>query len=206
MKNTLTFEQLSADSVLSDLDLLTVAQLIYDTDPYIYPAMCSAAEAEKIFPCLLSAGTDSMFCKQNLFVARLDCIIVGVILWHSGPLVWENKAFIEACNTQSVRIAPTFEQVAREYLSTYDQPTADVSVINVCVESVVRGKGIGTAMLAAFIARHESESMELVTLTENTIAIDLYKRSGFDILREEDGFSVDNLKPRCYIMSRIVHK
>ena len=206
MKNTLTFEQLSADSVLSDLDLLTVARLIYDTDPYIYPAMCSAAEAEKIFPCLLSTGTDSMFCKRNLFVARLGGIIVGVILWHSGSLVWDQQTFIEVCNSQNLSIAPTFEQVAREYLSTYDQPTADVSVINVCVESVVRGKGIGTAMLAAFIARHESESMELVTLTENTIAIGLYKRSGFEIQREEDGFSVSATKPRIYVMSRVSHK
>lgn len=206
MKNTLTFEQLSSDSVLSDVDLLTVARLIYDTDPYIYPPMCSAAEAEKIFPYLLSAGTDSMFHKQNLFIARLNGIIIGVILWHSGPLVWDRKAFIEACNAQNIPIASTFEQVAREYLSTYDQPTADTSIINVCVESVVRGKGVGTAMLAAFIARHESEAMELHTLTENTIAIDLYKRNGFEIQREEDGFSIEPLKPRCYIMSRVAHK
>ncbi len=206
MKNTLTFEQLAEDSVLNEKDLLTIARLIYDTDPYIYPAMCSTAEAEKILPCLLSAGTDSMFCKQNLFIARLDGIVVGVILWHSGPLVWEHKAFIEACNSQGIRIAPTFEQVAREYLSTYNQPTADISIINICVESSVRGKGVGTEMMKAFIARHEGESMELVTLTENTIAIDLYKRSGFEILREEDGFSIENPKPRCYTMSRMAHK
>ena len=149
---------------------------------------------------------DSMFCKQNLFVTRLNSDIVGVILWHNGPFVWEQKAFIEACNSQSVPIAPTFEQVAREYLSTYDQPTADISIINACVESSVRGRGIGTAMLAAFIAQHESESMELHTLTENTIAIDLYKRNGFEIQREEAGFSIEPLKPRCYIMSRVAHK
>ena len=206
MKNTLTFEQLSEDSVLDEKDLLTIARLIYDTDPYIYPAMCSAAEAEKIIPYLLSAGTDSMFCKQNLFVTRLNNNVVGVILWHNGPLVWEQKAFIESCNSQSIRIAPTFEQVAREYLSTYDQPTADISIINVCVDASVRGSGIGTEMLKTFIARHKSESMELVSLTENTIAIDLYKRFSFEILREEDGFSVDNLKPRCYVMCRKAHK
>lgn len=206
MKNTLTFEQLTANSVLDEMDLLAIARLIYDTDPYIYPAMCSAAEAEKIFPCLLSAGTDSMFRKQNLFVARLDGIIVGVILWHSGPLVWEHKAFIEACNSQNISIAPTFEQVAQEYLSTYDQPTADISIINICVEPSVRSRGVGTEMLKAFIARHKCESMELVTLTENTIAIDLYKRNGFEIQREEGGFSIDPQKPRCYIMSRVAHK
>ena len=206
MKNTLTFEQLTANSVLDEMDLLAIARLIYDTDPYIYPAMCSAAEAEKIIPYLLSAGTDSMFCKQNLFVARLNNNVVGAILWHNGPLVWEQKAFIETCNSQSIPIAPTFEQVAREYLSTYDQPITDISIINVCVDTSVRGSGVGTEMLKAFIARHKSKSMELVTLTENTIAIDLYKRSGFEILREEDGFSVENPKPRCYTMSRIAHK
>lgn len=206
MKNILTFEQLFEDSVLDEKDLLTIARLIYDTDSYIYPAMCSAAEAEKIIPYLLSAGTDSMFCKQNLFVARLNNNVVGVILWHYGPLVWKQKAFIETCNSQSIQIAPTFEQVAREYLSTYDQPTADISIINVCVEASVRGKGVGTEMLKAFIGRHKSESMELVTLTENTIAIDLYKRSGFEILREEDGFSVENPKPRCYTLSRMAYK
>lgn len=206
MKNTLTFEQLDVDSVLDEGDLLTIARLIYDTDPYIYPAMCSAAEAEKIIPYLLSAGTDSMFCKQNLFVARLNNNVVGVILWHNGPLAWKRKAFIETCNAQSIRIAPTFEQVAQEYLSTYDQPTADISIINVCVDASVRGSGVGTEMLKAFIARHKSESMELVTLTGNTIAIDLYKRRGFEILREEDGFSVEYPKPRCYIMSRKEYK
>lgn len=206
MKNTLTFEQLSEDSVLDEKDLLTIARLIYDTDPYIYPAMCSAAEAEKIIPYLLSARTDSMFCKQNLFVTRLNNNVVGVILWHNGPLVWEQKAFAEACNSQNIPIAPAFEQVAREYLSTYDQPTADISIINVCVDASVRGSGIGTEMLETFIAWHKSESMELVSLTENTIAIDLYKRFSFEILREEDGFSVDDLKPRCYVMYRKAHK
>ena len=48
MKNTLTFEQLSTDSVLDEKELLAITQLIYDTDPYIYPAMCSAADAEKM--------------------------------------------------------------------------------------------------------------------------------------------------------------
>ena len=206
MKNTLTFDQLTADSVLDEMDLLVIARLIYDTDPYIYPAMCSAAEAEKIFPCLLSAGTDSMFRKQNLFVARLDGIIVGVILWHSGPLVWEHKAFIEACNSQNISIAPTFEQVATEYLSTYDQPIADISIINVCVEFSVRSRGVGTAMLCAFMEQHKDKSLELVTLKENAIAIDLYKRSGFEILQEEDGFSTEDPKPRCYKMSHIAHK
>ena len=78
--------------------------------------------------------------------------------------------------------------------------------ITVCVDAEVRGRGIGTEMLKAFITRHKSESMELVTLTENTIAIDLYKRNGFEILWEKEGFSVDNPKPRCYAMSRMAHK
>ena len=188
MKNTLTFKQLDVDSVLDEVDLLTIARLIYDTDPYIYPAMCSAAEAEKIIPYLLSAGTDSMFCKQNLFVARLNNNVVGVILWHNGSLVWKQKAFIEACNSQSIRLAPTFEQVAREYLSTYDQPTADISIINVCVDSSVRGRGVGTEMLKAFIARHKCESMELVTLTENTIAIDLIREEVLKSYRKKTVF------------------
>lgn len=206
MKNTLTFEQLSADSVLDEKELLAITKLIYDTDPYIYPAMCSAAEAEKIIPCLLSTGTDSMFCKQNLFVARLNGDIVGIILWHNGPLLWDQKAFIEVCNSQNIPIAFTFEQVAREYLSTYAKPSADVNIINVCVDASLRNRGIGAEILQAFIARHEGESMELVTLTENSIAIDLYKRNSFEILYEEDGFSISSTKPSVYIMSRMVHK
>ena len=206
MKNTLSFEQLAADSFLNNKELLAIARLIYETDPYIYPAMCSAAEAEKIIPCLLSEGTDSMFCKQNLFVARLNGNIVGIILWHNGPLLWNRNAFIEVCNSQNIPISFTFEKVAREYLSAYAKPNANISIINVCVDTSVRSRGIGAEMLQAFIARHEGESIELVTLTGNTIAIDLYKRSGFEILREEDGFSVSSTKPSVYIMLRMVDK
>lgn len=206
MKNTLMFEQLSTNSVLDEKELLSITQLIYDTDPYIYPAICSEAEAKKIFPRLLSAGTDLMFCKKNLFVARLNGDIVGIILWHNGPLLWDKKAFKEVCNSQNIPIAFTFEQVAREYLSTYAKPSANISIINVCVDASVRSRGIGAEMLQAFIARHEGESMELVALMENSIAIDLYKRNGFEILKKEYGFSVSATKPRVYIMSRMVYK
>lgn len=206
MKNTLTFKQLSVDSILSDTDLLSIAKLIYATDPYIYPAMCSVTDMEKIFPSLISAGTDSMFCKQNLYIARLDSDIVGVILWYSGPLIWDRHAFIELCDSQNIPVTSTFKQVTQEYLSTYDKPTTDISIINVCVDASVRGIGIGTVMLESFIDQHKSKSMELVTLKENTIAINLYKRCGFEILREEDGFSVSAIKPRSYIMVRAAHK
>ena len=147
-----------------------------------------------------------MFCKQNLFIARLDSNIVGIILWHSGPLIWENKSFIASCSSQNATIAPTFEQVALEYLGTYDRPTADISIVNVCVNSSVRGIGIGTAMLHTFIDQHQGKSLELVTLKENAIAIDLYKRNGFEIQQEEDGFSIANPKPRCYAMFCKAHK
>ena len=202
MQNILTFEQLTADTPMTREELLSVAHLIYGTDPYIYPAMCSAEEAEKILPRLLTDGVDAMFCKQNLFVARLQDRIISLILWHEGPLIWNKNAYLNTCKSENIPVSPTFDQVAREYLGAYDRPAAEVSIINVCVVPDLRGKGVAAANLQAFISGRKEKSMELVTLKDNAAAVALYERNGFCVVREENGFAVGDVKPRCLVMRR----
>lgn len=180
-----------------DEQLRAVAGMIYDTDPYIYPAMfASREEAIDIIPLMIRSG-DSMFCPENLFVAEAEQHVVGIILWHKGPLIWETDVY-HRCGGHSMFI----EKVRDGYFSSYQNvPEDTVSLINICVRSDTRGQGIGGQMLDAFF-RETPGSSELYVLADNQRAIRLYQTKGFHITKQLEGFSLEVKKPLCYKMER----
>jgi len=172
-----------------------IAGLIYDTDPYIYPAMFhSREEAVGIIPRMIQAG-DRMFNCRNMFVAEEDGRIVGLILWIRGPLVWEPDIYCR-CGGNSADI----DKVCNEYFSQYS--TCDdgiISVINCCVSSGKRNMGIGQGLLQSFM-REVRGVCELFVLSDNEPAVRLYQRNGFRICGQYDGFSAEGPRPKCFRM------
>ena len=65
--------QLSETDYLSVSQYKCISELIFDTDPYIYPALFGEGSAGitnacKLLPIVFESGEDCMFRKQNLFV------------------------------------------------------------------------------------------------------------------------------------------
>ncbi len=193
---TISFVQLSSDAALSSANYTELADLIYDTDPYIYPAMFGSREnAAAVLPQLFSSQ-DTMFRVENCFTAFLGNRIVGLLLWVSGQLFWSPEPLKLAAERLGIPVSPYLEAVAREYVGRYAEREANdlISVVNVCVSADMRGMGIATELLKRFIVKHPWCAMELCVLKSNRQAIRLYRSAGFEVVGEYNGFSSDN---RC---------
>ena len=178
----------------SEKRLKDVAGLIYDTDPYIYPALFhSREEALEIIPKMFNAG-DRMFTAENIFIAEYEDRIVGMILWHKGPMVWNNTQY-NLCGGSS----PYLDDVTARYFSSYSSvPDDTIAIINVC--SSIKDNGIGTKMIRSFMNKFPGK-YELYVLADNDRAVSLYKKFDFIIESESNGYSVDNRNLPCYKMT-----
>ncbi len=138
-----------------------------------------------------------MFCRDNLFVAESEEHIIGLVLWHQGPMLWDSDIY-RSCGGDSDHI----EDVESQYFASYQNvPPSTVSLLNICISRDVRGQGIGGKMLDAFLCLNNGP-FELYVLADNPVAIKMYQTKGFRITDQIDGFSLGNIKPLCYKMER----
>lgn len=187
-----------------------ISELIYETDPYIYPALFGAGKAgreaaSEILPMTFESGRDTMFHKNNLFLYMENERVLGIILWHKGRLSWSSDVIARIAQYSEIELnnenimAVRDDYVNAEYAAT----AADmISLINICVDSSRRGQGIGRQMMEDFIGSHTGERMSLCVLADNGGAVKLYKSMGFNIVSESSGFSLTSDKPKCYEMTR----
>lgn len=204
--------QLTDNDTLTQEQYSAISRLIFETDPYIYPAIFGEGSrgmqnAVAILPSVFELKKDAMFAKNNLFVLFNNEDIIGLILWCDKNLEWNIESLLEIANEKGIELnKENIELVRKEYVdSRYldgEQNYNHMSLINVCVNSNYRGTGVGTHMLNCFIKEHTQGTMELAVLADNTPAIKLYQRFGFRIYQEEDGFSLIKEKPKCLIMRR----
>ncbi|MCR5048172.1 MAG: GNAT family N-acetyltransferase [Saccharofermentans sp.] len=212
MIDNVEFFQLANDSVLGESHYKSIAKLIYDTDPFIYPAMFGEGDegrrtAVKVLSLLLRKGTDPMFCLDNIFIKMKRNKIVGLILWNKGELSWDYGVLMSAAQEAGVVLDKKRLDIVKEnyFSDNYDSSVCErISLINVCVDNKQRGEGVGNSLLKEFITRHDGD-MELVVLSDNSEAVKLYQKYGFVISNEKNGFSLTDNKPGCYEMIRKVN-
>jgi ribosomal protein S18 acetylase RimI-like enzyme len=203
--------QLSSECNLLNDQFKSISELIYDTDPFIYPAMfgndiTGRNNAITILTDLLIKGTDKMFCLDNFFVAITDNQIVGLILWYKGILLWDINDLLLSANENNITLKTKELEIVKNayfgknYVNGSDN--ARTSLINVCIKNNYRGLGIGSHLLKEFIGCHENEELELYVIRDNSVAIKLYQKNGFHITNQLEGFSLTGEKPQCYEMVR----
>ncbi|MCR4793051.1 MAG: GNAT family N-acetyltransferase [Lachnospiraceae bacterium] len=203
---------ISADEMLSIEQYADIARLIYQTDPYIYPAIfgygdegiqCAISILSEVFEC----KKDEMFSKDNLYVLEERGRIIALILWYKGKLNWDPKYIIEIAEKKGIILDKNnIELVRKEYVEYCYADSTDnnntVSIINVCVSENKRRTGIGSKILESFIFEQGSQTYELTVLADNAHAISVYKKFGFSIVKTEEGFALIPQRPLCYTMRR----
>ena len=201
----LYFRQLRQSHKLDSTRLKKIAELIYKTDEYIYPDIFGDEKAAiTVLPELLREGTDSMFALKNLFVCEYAGKVVGLILWHEGPLNWCTKPLRKALHNCGYEIPAQLDAVEQEYVSGYEEKThaETISLLNVCVDPEMRGHEIGKRMLRAFQQEHANAPMELCVLSDNGSAIQLYESCGFRFCGEEQAYPSQKADHFRKLMSR----
>lgn len=195
--------QLRRRDRLTPGELATIAELIYETDEYIYPALFPTKTiAIEVLGEVLKRG-DGLFDVDNIYVAKLNKEIVGLILWVDGPLAFDHSV-IEATARRLRCPIRNLDVLIYEYFDMYAEASRAgvTTIINLCVAGHMRRRGIGRFLLGNFLDNGPDAIYELSVLADNHAAISLYEQHGFMVSGEYDGFALGKAKPRCLDMVR----
>lgn len=183
-----------------------IAALIYQTDPFIYPALFglsrfSSIYAKRKLPLMMKEN--SIFTSENILVAESNDKIVGV------AVVLEEKNSINCKCVSEYAIGEAGKDVCDKYFNKIKHHIYDDEsyILCFCVDQKERGKGIGKAMLGSIIRACKHNKMRLHVLEKNENAIELYSKYGFNKSSNipEDGYAYIGKNkrektPKCYEM------
>lgn len=170
-----------------------IAELIYETDPYIYPFWFDNNKEEGVRVLsekMLEPGF--IFYYDNLYVAYDKTVdrIVGVIcaLDKSIDLNYDYSN-LEAVNSNYEFTIKNYVKPIIEEVKDFRPDTLYLS--NVCIDTGYRGKKIGTKLLGYFIKQMEKagyNQFALDCLLHNLRAKNLYHGFMFKEMKEIIGF------------------
>lgn len=185
-----------------------IAELIYDTDPFIYPFWFGNNKSEAIR--VLSNKIDDkgfVFHYDNLYVAydMETNAIVGFIcaLDKSINFNYDYSELEKINSNYDFTIKNYIKPIIKDVVE-YDDNS--IYIINVCVKQNLRGKHIGTRLLGYFLSQMEEQGYDkfyLDCLLHNLRARNLYHSFSFREMKEVVGFDgTDSSKVEVVAMLR----
>ena len=184
-------------------DLERLSELIYNTDPYIYPYWFGSVEncKKELAPLLLE---DKFFFNiNNIYVAENDegnILGLTVVLDKETDLDYDYTKLKEKNENYDFTIDNYISQLIKE---VKEEDFAYIS--NVCVDPNYRDLHIGTYMVDKLIEIYKNkmyEEIALDVLAGNPRAIHLYEKMGFEKSSDiVEGFAGKDLeKPDVFTM------
>lgn len=170
-----------------------VARLIYQADPYIYPALFGSREvATRVMPSLIRRDRGP-FSARNIRAATRegDVLAVAVVLDGPDPLVVADVR--EAFADQGLVPPSTLPDVVDRYFAHIADERGRY-VLVLAVDPRHRGQGLGGALLTAVSREPPRRQVSLHVLSDNAHAARLYARLGFVVVGVEAGYSPDPLR------------
>lgn len=218
----LYFEHFTADPTitvhcLADNDNATfyttaIAALLYQADPYIYPAAFGddLKRAANVIAYFID-NSISYFSPKNIFVVMFGSKAVGA-------MVLLDDSDYSDVDTEAVRrrfpwLPETFEYTCKKIFDTAKNDASNdcMYLCTLAVDEQFRKKHIAKRMIGEAIlyhiikdGNHRSKSIRLHVLRNNEAAIRLYLKCGFETDYDDvhEGFSVIGKKPDILIMTR----
>jgi ribosomal protein S18 acetylase RimI-like enzyme len=182
-----------------------IAELIYGTDPFIYPAAFgSVKNAKKILPDFMQKQ-DNIFAYENLRIAVADGHIAGVsvVLEHAPDSEMDTAGLI----AQYPSLPKSFRHANQMYFGTlpkyFESSENCVYILCLSVSPKYRGNRIGEMLLKNTIKQYPNQNILLHVLSDNGIAVSLYKKYGFQFNGDEQpGYAYSGSAPKCHEMLR----
>ena len=176
-----------------ELDILThpsdyreTAEIIYNTDPYIYHDLFGDSEnAQKV----LSFSFDnpgSVFYKRAVYIvkSKITGEVISSALFHTNDFVWDTNVMLQDFEKAGIVPPESFFAAAEYMIKTYNFRKIGCSMCNISVKENYRHQGIAFFMLTKLLERNSKSTVELTVLKDNVNAINLYKKLGFKIIGE----------------------
>lgn len=179
-----------------------LAQLIMDTDPYIYADLFGSKNvACKVLPYLFRLDK-GIFRKNSYYICLRNGKIVAMAALFKAGDTWDQSsvktAFIEAGEP----LPESFDAVS-EYFKSAHNYTPGTKACNVCVTQNLRGQGLGDFMVKQLIRLAGNSDICLSVMQDNIAAVKLYQSNGFKIIYEFDDYGgYGNAPIKCYFMIR----
>lgn len=169
-----------------------IAQLIYNTDKYIYPtAFTNVKKLQKEFYRLLNS--DNLFNKNNIRVIEIDKKIAGVAVIISSK-TFAKRPIIRHQNEK-------YHDVCKSYFDLLSDIFYEDTVYLACVsvDETYQNRGIAKYIIKHVIKEFSPKKILLDTLIENS-STNLYKKMGFKVVKEKYGYAYHKKPPKCVEM------
>lgn len=171
-------------------DLDDVSKLIYDTEPALFSLLFGKKRNKALerIKKIVKAGNNS-FGYEYIYLAIENNQIVGLTIIYKkedSDKNIESNVFSESLDFLSLIKLIFFEKILISRVLTKNLDEHELYISNVCVDKKHRGKGIGTFLLNNIHKEAEKQNCKRIILDvskDNSIAITLYKKSGFTISR-----------------------
>lgn len=178
-------------------NLEQVAELIYKTDPYIYPIWFKNYDSWEDVLIELIKTEGSVFNYKNIVVAISETNIVGILVYldSKSNLFFDYKKYI--------KINRYFKYTILKYIIHLKDNIKDgvVYIPNICVNEGYRKLNIGTRLIEFIKNKNKDKSLGLHCLKKNIPALKLYHKTNFKVIKELRGFNLPyKIPPKIYEM------
>ena len=180
---------------------LRIAELLYETDRYIYPYWFKTKqEGIKVLSSLLDEH-DSLFSLNNFIVATMNNQIVGILHFFNGS---QNLTFnySQLANTNF-----NYNHVVKNYILPLEEKVNKNSayVFGLRVADAYTRQHIGESLMNSFLKTLKPNTTAMLdVLADNKPALALYLKTGFQIDSTYKGYNGYRMhKPICHSMSQI---
>lgn len=187
-------------------NLKKVAGLIYDTDPFIYPAAFGSRRyAMKMLPAMMEQKC--IFHVDNVRIAEIEGTIVGI------AVIINSSSYMAPPSLDSRKPSKGFVDVCENYFREIPEALSAVAdslhLACLCVDSSVRGQRVGEVLLKNVICQCREQNATAITLDvleQNSVAIRLYRNFGFETISCGRGYSFGTVAPSCLRMMLNLNK
>lgn len=174
-------------------DKNAVAELIYESDIYIYPYWFdSKKEGVKVISKMIDGET--LYNYKNVTVAECDGKIAGALVSLYCPVIEKKENILRAFSLSRVKSDERTDKIFNDYYLPMSESLNGYYIANVAVNKEYRSRGIASKLITKILEGKGLCHLECVK--ENIGAWRLYERLGFKIKNEYPGvFGVP-----CYYM------
>ena len=179
-----TSDEVSVRPLAPSDNLDEVAELIYLTDPYIYPYWFDTL-GDGIAVIKEMISLDTLYNAKNITVAVADGKVVGLVVSRQCPFAEDEREIELAFTRAGVPLDERTHRIFTDYYAKMGDPADGYYIANVATHPDYRRRGIAASLLGYVLDGVEYSSLESVKA--NIGSWRLYQRFGFEIKCEYPG-------------------